>query len=253
LQVSGDLGTDPQSYIQLQNACAGFVFEYRDFNIRSVPLLLLNYQLQADPVHVTVAGRDCLELRVLRLVGEADTFVVDIDKQTGLVLASHHYGPNGTLLARVVFQTIEYDPDLSGVALSSPVDHELLDLAHAPETKLGFVPFQPKQIPPGFQFSRALALNESAEKKWACLEYVDGVECLFFLHGGAVKPIPGPSPAGTGTGTGQWATLVDSDSMLVYHLGPWTVAQGLWQGQRVIALGRLPQEPLLQMIESALP
>jgi hypothetical protein len=92
-------------------------------------------------------------------------------------------------------------------------------------------------------------LSEGPLRHWACYEYTDGVEKLFFLHGGAAPKML----VGAEAWTPQMFQQNSPYRMYVTHVGPWTAVQGVWQGQYVVAVGKQPQQEMLELVESALP
>jgi hypothetical protein len=87
---------------------------------------------------------------------------------------------------------------------------------------------------------------DAEQRVWVKQTYSDGVDSLFFLHGGSNQPAGG-GPTITGVWPGK------SDSMIVLEGVPWTVATGDVGDERVIAAGKVSTFELLMLLESALP
>lgn len=253
LSALGELPMDTGSFLAQYSANAPFYQRYRDFMIRDLDLFVENYVVVGMPVSTTVAGRACLSFNCERapshLVPTGGVFSVAIDVETSFVLSYDEHNAQGDLVASMRYESIDYAPDLSGITLATLPLGQPLDLAGDPTQQLGFAPLQPKLTPPGYQLELARLLTEGPKKNWACFEYTDGVEKLFFLHGG-VAPSAQIGPSG-------WTRSVFQANspyrMYVTTVGVWSVAQGVWDGQYVIAVGKLAQSDLLPFIESALP
>jgi hypothetical protein len=256
--AQGDLGLSEDEFLALQAENAAFYYRYRDFVVRDFDLFLKNYLVLGTPKLVSVAGRPCSEITIQRKVPASSggstsvlggLFTVDLDLQSAFVLGYEERTASGILVASMRYDSISYAPDLTGLSFSSIPPVVEIDLAGNPAAQLGFVPYQPKQVPGGYEQQIARVLSEGPNLHWACFEYSDGVENLFFLHGGA-SPMALIGPQG-------WTPQVfQSESpyrVYVTSAGCWTVVHGVWQGQYVLAVGKLPREEMLQLVESALP
>jgi hypothetical protein len=252
LQASGEPHVDFASMELFHARNQAFFFRYRDFLIRDLDLLLQNYQVRTLPHVAQVAGRDCVQMELERLVGGQPTrWSVASDFATGLVLRCRETDAQGVLRYSMEYQTVDFAPELEGADLQLVGDDELVaaDLASL-QHAVGFEPYQPQLLPPGYQLRTLRSLREADGSTWANFVYGDGIDSLFFLHGG-----PGSAVLQVGGGTLQQEQSMHSSpySMLVYETGAWTVVQGSWQGQRVLAVGKATSDELLALIESALP
>jgi hypothetical protein len=253
LSVSGQLPADPATFLTQHAENAAFYHRFRDFMVRDLDLFIENYLVLGMPVSTTIAGRACITFECKRAPSHLATlggaFTVSLDVETAFVLAYEERDKYGNLVAAMSYETIDYAPNLSGIAFSTVPAAHALDLNGNPSQQLGFQPMLPKLIPVGYQLELARIVSEGPQKHWACFEYNDGVEKLFFLHGGsAPKALIGP---------GGWTPAqFQTDSpyrMYVTTAGAWTIAQGVWDNQYVIAVGKLQQSELLPFVESALP
>jgi len=252
LQASGEPHVNFSSMELFHARNQAFFFRYRDFLIRDLDLLLQNYQVRTLPQIVQVAGRDCVQMELERLVGDERTrWSVASDFATGLVLRCRETDGQGALRYAMEYLTVDFAPDLAGAQLQQVGDDELVVAdAAALQAAVGFEPYEPKLLPAGYQLRTLRSLRESDGSKWANFVYGDGIDSLFFLHGG-----PGSAVLHVGGGTLQQEQALHESpySMLVYRTGAWTVVQGSWNGQRVLAVGKASDDELLALVESALP
>lgn len=252
LQASGEPQVDFGSMQLFHARNQAFFFRYRDFLIRDLELLLQNYQVRTLPQVVQVAERDCVQMELERLVGDELTrWSVASDVATGLVLRCREFDAQGALRYSMEYLTVDFEPDLADADLQQVGDEELVVAdAAALESAVGFEPFQPKLLPAGYQLRTLRSLREADGSTWANFVYGDGIDSLFFLHGG-----PGSAVLHVGGGTLQQEQSMHASpySMFVYQTGAWTVVQGSWQGERVLAVGKASVDELLALVESALP
>ncbi|TAJ02398.1 MAG: hypothetical protein EPO68_18205 [Planctomycetota bacterium] len=253
LSVSGELPTDPATFLAQHADNAAFYHRFRDFMVRDLDLFIENYLVLGLPVSTTVAGRACITFECKRAPSHLATvggvFTVSLDVETAFVLAYEERDKHGNVVAAMNYETIDYAADLSGITFSTVPVEQVLNLSGDPSQQLGFQPLLPKMLPSGYKLDHARMLSEGPQKHWACFEYTDGVEKLFFLHGGSAPK--------TQVGPGGWTrSLFQTSSpyrMYVTTAGSWTIAQGVWDNQYVVAVGKLPQSELLPFVESALP
>jgi len=121
------------------------------------------------------------------------------------------------------------------------------------EEQVGFPPLEPTLVPEGYRLDRmdfvTVPLEDgSGERNWLRFVYEDGVEQLYFLHS------PEPEPAGDATTprSAPGAPEFHADFVKVAEIGPWRVVDGIVRGQGVVAMGKVPEPQLLQMVQSAL-
>lgn len=253
LSVLGDVPMDPAVFLTQHADNAAFYHRFRDFMVRDLDLFLENYVVVGMPVATTVAGRNCISFVCERAPSHVATnggaFTVELDVETAFVLAYEERDKHGNVVASMRYDVVSFTPDLSGITFTTLPPEQTLNLTGDPAQQLGFAPLAPKMIPDGYELDHARVLSEGPQKHWACFEYTDGVEKLFFLHGGAA-----PSSQ---IGPGGWTRTAFQTSspyrMYVTNVGVWTIAQGVWDQQYVIAVGKLSQSELLPFVESALP
>lgn len=230
----------------LQDARQGFSYRYRDFLIRDLELFFANYQVVHFAQTLQVAGRACEGMRIQRKRDADRVYVLAVDQQTGVVLRTSEEALDGSVLALVEFESFTLTPDLAGVSLLSWGQEAAIDLDDPQASGIDFAIEMPALVPDGFQLrqtSRVLDLQN--QRPWAKLVYGDGVEQVFFLHGGTTQQAHG----GSGFRAVDWNA---GNRVALANVGPWAVAQGDVRGQRVIAMGKVDSAELLAMIESAL-
>jgi len=223
-------------FLLMQKAREGFLYRYRDFRVHDAGLFLANYVIVDPGTAVSVAGRNCAELWIERRDGASRRFRVAVDLETGIALSVREESLQGILLTSMEYERFSLAPDLSQVELHDPqVQEEPLDESASPT--LGFAPAEPRLLPSGYRRLEATRVYDAEERGWwAKYTYSDGLELVFFLHGGE----RGGETAG-----------VDADVIQASSVGPWRVLRGSLRGQRVLAMGKAPEPELLRMIDSA--
>lgn len=229
-------------FIALQKAREGFVRRYRDFAVRDVDGFVRNYSMVSTGALVTVAGRVCDEYLVQRNVDGAVRYWIAVDRATALVLRTRHESATGALLGLVEFESLELAPDLNQVDWHQPLTDEqpLSSDSALARAQLGFAPRLPSTDGGRFLLEGATAVSAPDPRgggtlMWAKHTLTDGVEVVFFLHGG-------PDPAPT---RDDWVRVAPS-------VGPWNSAEGSLRGESFTALGRVPVEELLDLFEDVL-
>ncbi len=240
--------TELQMLQALQSARAGFLYLERDFRIRDLPLFLQNYAVVTFPGAVDVAGRSCVELEVQRQEGADRRYLLAVDPANGLVLRSREEDLNGQLISLVEFELLQLDPDFTDVEFHPTTPDQPLDLEDPDLAGIHFEFGTPRFLPEGFQLRTTEVVDDASDSsRWVKLAYGDGVEQLFFLHGGPLQR------GGMAGNTNARFQDFDQDVVRVLRVGPWSVAQGEVGGQRVITVGKRAEHELLLMLESALP
>lgn len=238
--------TDRDLLLSLQSIRQGMNWRYRDFTIQDPELFEQNYTATATGANVVIAGVACLELRIERIDQGGTLHTVAVDSTTGLVLASRETTFDGQPVSQMCFESVQYAPDLSGVAWHQRTNQEFaLPITGNVTAQLGFEPLAPRFLPSGYQLiERARIQHPMDQTPWAKLTFSDGVDSLFFLHGG---------PVVAGNGVNSATPAIQADLVVVGEAQPWTVAQGNLHGQRVIAMGKVGESPLLDLLRSAFP
>jgi len=236
-------GADPSAFgvfTLLHQARAGFTWRYRDFAVRDVDAFLRNYDLLPLGSLAVVLGRNCDEYVVQRSVGHAVRYSIAVDRETGLVLRTLHQTAAGELLGLVEYESLELAPDLSTVAWHTPVTQEepLQQDPNAAARQLGFRPRLPRTDGGVFRLIEAQAITapgpQGGEQRWAKHTLTDGVEVLFFLHGGS-------DPAAR-----------EDVVRVAPPVGPWNTAEGSLRGEQFTCLGRVSVDDLLDVLASTL-
>lgn len=247
LQVMSGASVDDQTFQFLLKSREGFNWRYRDFLVRDLTTFLDNYKLRSWGRSVTVAGRDCYQLDVTRKDGSS-RWEVAMDVATGIVLSYYEYDGQDRLYSSMVYESVDFDPDLTGVTFHQASSVELdLKSAHDPAAVLGFDPLIPKLLPDSaFRFVSATALDDGNGGVWAKLEYTDGVQTILYLDCGLALPIV--SVPGGVFGPAQQM----EEKLQLFRAGPVTVLQGSMFGHEIIAVGKVPQLDLQLLVESAI-
>lgn len=239
-------GAERDVFLALQSLRQGVHWRYRDFAIHDAGLFVQNYQLLDTGTTTTVAGLPGLHLlTVERQDQSGPIYQLTVDTATGLVLASREETHEGYLQSQMAFESIQWDFDHDSVAWHQPVNNEqALPTTGSLSTLVGFPGRAPRTLPVGYQLlERTSLVHPQANGLWIKNTYSDGVDTLFFLHGG---PIVG------GNGIVSGAPPIQADLVEVALAAPWTVATGNLHGERVMALGKVTEQELLQMLSSAM-
>ena len=239
---------DHDLFLLLMKAREGFVHRHRDFRIRDEDRFLANYETVEVDADTLVAGRPCVELEVRRAGSAASGgwYRVQVDQDTGLVLAYAEYRADGSVLARVEYETFELDPDLTGFALSGTASAFVpIDLADV--TQHPFPLTLPVAVPAGFELAEVGSVDLDTGP-WVRFTYGDGVEQVFLLVG--------PPPAGQGgpvAGTaGASSASKEPDRLWHFEVGAWSVLQGTVGGREVAAFGKIHRLQLELLLQSGL-
>ncbi len=227
-----------QVFNATQKAREGFLYRYRDFHVQDEARFARYYTAAATGVVRQVAGRSCDELIVQRRSNAPWTYVLAVDTQTGLVLSCRQELPNGTPVGSMEFESVDFQADLSQ-KLWHQASNEELALARdsRAQQQLGFAPVLPNTDGGSFTLIESNKVTSpdpsgAGELTWAKYTLSDGVEVVFVLHGGA---------------------LVGSDDVVRVSpsVGPWNHVEGTLHGERVMGMGRVSVDELLDLIASA--
>lgn len=225
-------------FAQLQKAREGFLYRYRDFHIHDEVRFARYYSAVASGTTTTVAGRDCQELAIQRRTDARIVYELAVDSETGLVLRCRQVLPDGTLIGSMEFESVSYalDPFQIEWHQSANEEEDLARGARA-QQQLGFAPMLPSGDGGSFTLLESTKLSSPAPaggtQTWAKYTLTDGVEVVFFLDGG-------PDPAS-----------VDGDVMrLSPSVGPWNHVEGSLHGERLMGMGRVSSDELLDLLDS---
>lgn len=227
----------------LQKNREGFYYNWRDFRIRDLQLLLQNWELVVVGEE-TVAGRIGTVI-TLRRQGQATPlrYRAVIDPPTGLVLAHEEYDDVGKTVSRMRWEDLQVNPQLPELAWH--VDRFPGDELHdgaAGTAQLGVRPAAPQTLPPGFRLASS-EVFAAGGRGWLRRVYSDGVDSLFFLQS------PRPAP------TGHQQIGVDgargvARPALMYRAGPWVACDFAREHDKVMVVGRLDDQGLLHLLRS---
>ncbi|MBK8181254.1 MAG: hypothetical protein IPK67_20720 [Planctomycetes bacterium] len=153
--------------------------------------------------------------------------------------------PRGQLISAMDFDSFALAPDLSAVAWHQRInDEQPLPVVGTLAAQIGFEPRSPRTLPAGFQLvERGRLVDPTDQSTWVKATYSDGLECIFFLHGGPII-----SDNGIRSGVPE----IKADLVEVAVAAPWVVARGNLRGERVLVLGKVPEQELLGMLRSAM-
>ncbi len=156
-----------------------FLVHYRDLHLGPQRAAMRNYDFFHVPGAFPVAGRagEKFEARSRRGLGRVE-FVVD--QQTRMLLQWAFYSPSGELLGRLTVQTIQKNPDLTGVLWSARAVDEAPYRGSIDNPLLGFSPLKVRYVPDGFALKRRRVLLSSPITDNLLLDvFSDGLRTLF--------------------------------------------------------------------------
>lgn len=238
---------EEEEFLLSQESRQAFFFKHRDFRIRDFTNFWENYRVVDLAVSLVVAGRSCDNLRIERLNGTGDHYVVAIDPATSLVLREERVRPDGSLISRVEFTTLDLAVDLSDLQLASTTSVWTSSSQSALEALLVSPLVLPVAPPSGFELQDlAYRANTgmTGQETWAQLTYCDGVETAFFMFRDQVL---GHGSAGPQNNAGA----MENNVVRAMTIGPWSIVDGRVDGREVLAVGRVSESELLLMLQSA--
>jgi hypothetical protein len=246
-QVIQNGGTPDPVFLMVQQNREGFVFRYRDFQVRDLARFASNYTVTVTGQTPTIAGRLCTEYSVSRSGRQGGkSYVLAVDDGTGILLRCDEYDASRNLISTMVYQQFTEQPLLTGIQWHAPTNQEvLLDLTVSLEAQLGFPVDLPTLLPAGYALAEGAKLTD-ASGDWFKATYDDGIEPLFFLIG--APPASSPAAALPSKGGDQPA-----DEIVVHHVGSAVVLQGTIAGRDVTVAGKVSEIELLDALESSLP
>jgi len=188
---------DSLSYEILFESSARFQWTMRDFQIRDASLAASNYFVQLLTDAPVVAGIDCVRLSFLRqeeIGGRPGQYQVDVDPNTGFVLAWREFSNSGQMLADVAYESFEYGGDVSDMTLRGrQFAAAPLNVAMPLSGQIDFAPRFPDLLPGNMQVvsaevqtvpdSLAAAVSPGASSylptgEWLLMVATDVVESL---------------------------------------------------------------------------
>jgi hypothetical protein len=244
----------PDLFAQLQRARAGFVHRYRDFRLVDPLAFGSNYAFTSLGQPITYLGRVAWNVEIQR---KADVggqsggrrYLLTTDVETGLVLACEERSADGALLSRMAYESIDFAPELSDVDWHVPDNQEQrLELTVPIAGQVAFPVLVPKLLPAGYKPFEVATVVDTDGRTWLKTTLTDGVESLFFVQ---AEPEPAP-PSSTDIDSIIGAPIQD-DHVYVWQAGSVTVMQGTVMGFDLIAVGKVGEDALLELLDSALP
>ena len=223
----------------LQESREGFLFRYRDFRLFNVAQTATNYTLLLTGNFVDVAGRSCIEMVAMLRQGRGLTYNLCVDRESGLVLRCEQVAPDGARMGLVEFESIEFTPvfppDQPWHVVSN--DEQPVPTGPAAAQLLGFEPVQPLSTPPRFRVLESAVVtspdpNGTGTLAWVKTTLTDGIEVVFVLQGGP-----------DGSAGGRDVVRVSPS------IGPWNHVEGVLGGRRLMAMGRVSTDDLLDLLE----
>ena len=211
-----------------------FFYHHRDFRVRNLDLFLSNYSVWLVRDDVSIASRNCYQLKISRRSQADRHFLIDVDRENGLVMRYRERNDAGRTIVDVTYSSINLSP-APGVTRPNDDRHEVswrqLERGEKLDGPLG----KPALPPQGYQLLEERVVTGPLGREWHELIYGDGVDQLFVLYGDE----------------GDRENVVP-DEINLFSLGPWLVAQGGLRETPIIAIGKVRENELLMLLESTL-
>jgi hypothetical protein len=240
-------------FLLVQSARAGFFFRHRDFAIRDKNKFNRHWQLVDTGVTTQMLGRTCAQLQVQRQKNPERVYHLAVDVANGLVLRSEEKTLAGVTVALLEVESLNLTPSLGGVMFHQPVTQIFeLGSSNPSQSRLAFIPAQPKLVPKGYHLTQSSAvIDPSTDEAWARYIYSDGLEEVFFLHGGKQEAVNTSGGLGSLSNAPPTGGAKAEDVVKTFEMGVWTVVWGEVKGERFLSMGKLPLDGLLDLVESA--
>lgn len=240
LEAVTALPPDTASFALQHYQREGLNYRYRDFAIRDDALFRRNYSMERREGTVEIAGRPCTEYDVRSASGSG--YTVAVDDGTGIALRYTERDAEGRVVAAMRYETFASRPDPGTAYHRSWVDEQPLTWNDASQRELDRSgALRPRLAPRGYELHEASTVTDTSGERWLKLEYTDGVECAFFLCA-----LPDADRAAVASRTG-------ADEAVVFRMGVATVVQANLRGRQLVAVGKVGERELLDLLESALP
>jgi len=180
-----------------------------------------------------------VQVRVERMMDRKVYYEVDFDPVTSLVLAyTERDVVTGALMAEVAFESLDYQPDLTGLSLVShlyPTTEHSISGGNL-DSVFDFDPLIPSYVPPGYRVLDMLERQEAPDGPRAKVYLTDGLEVLVVASQKPMVVVGTPPPSRV------WST----------DLGSWTGMIGEAQGYPVMTAGKVDALQQSLMLQSAL-
>lgn len=251
--VSAPVSIDRNGYyIEAENAWR-FAQLARDPRIVDADSVGINYTMTTLAATPTVAGIPCVRIRLERNSPMSDRpghYEADVDDTTGFVLAWREFDANAQILSSLVYETFEYDGDLSGLTLKERnFDAVPIAVGQPVGPQVNFQAHIPDHLPEGFRLAGAEVMTvptdlvsslPAGEKSylvagdWLRAIATDGLEVMIFTHSAV---------AGT-------SSTVAGELLISSELN-WKVGFGRINGTSFVVAARAPMSVIERIVASA--
>ncbi len=235
----------PPDWELRQISGAGFHFRYRDFAVQDKDVFAANYLLMDQEELVTVAGRSCARFLVERR-DDSRRYDTLLDVETGLCLSYVEQDATGQTVSSMVYESIDTTPDLSGAIWHDPLGETSLTLEDAGRAELGFAVPLPTRVPDGYYLTETVKIHDG-QRDWVKFTFTEGVETLFYLFSPRLTPVAAPSTGGSYLETVEIEPA--PGELYVFDMGGATVVQGDLEEGLFLAVGKVSQQELVDLVE----
>ena len=228
---------DENVFLSLLDLRQTLNYRYRDFSIKDWDLFTQSYAIAIIDEPRSVAGVLTLGFQVERTLDSRSRYEIDVDPVTGLVLAYTDFDAvTGQLLTEVAFESIDFQPDLTGMVM---VDYlyptTLVSMSKGSlSQKFDFEPLVPKYLPPGYRMLDEMHRQEAPDGVRAKVFLTDGLEMIVLGSQQPVSHMP-----------------VSSSRVVSTDLGTWTGMMGEVKGYPVLVSGKVDALQQSLVLQSA--
>jgi outer membrane lipoprotein-sorting protein len=171
----------------------------RDFRVRDVQLAISNYEIDGELKRRQFLGREVYSFTLRSKHGGDDSRFYDltIDLQTGFIVRSVERDASGTNIAEMVYEHVDFHPDLSSYDLDS-FDHVGRVGSEPAAVQPDFSVLRPRWLPPGFVLAAEITTEmKTVHRVVMELVYTDGIQEIAIFENRSLNHAPFRGPAGT--------------------------------------------------------
>lgn len=219
------------------------------FRLRDLDRAAQNYSIRVLPQTHYVDGIPCVRVEFVRnapLGRRPGHYEADIDPETGFVLGWREFDDTGQPIVESEYESFDYGAVVTNLNLRGPTfSAQPLDLAGDLSQQAGFDVHYPDVLPDGFEVISGEIMDVPTSfaqgasvvirpGKWVRFVATDGIETITFVHNDLQAP-----------------TAMVTSEIKMSRVGAWEVGYGEIHGTTFAIAGRVTEDQLQQILESA--
>lgn len=216
---------------------------YRDFRARDGELLAVNYDWNIISESASIAGRPALVVSLKPKIMDRPSYDVWIDFETKVTLKCVERMPTGEVAAEMEVLSIDYAPNLTGVAFPAPVHGDQVEVPLGQVQSLAAFPlYFPTYLPVGFAL-RSVRTSVISGQLVVVMTWTDGVQELFLSQHAVLGPPVAAPPEGQ----------IPDVPVKVEHLNAMGASREFGcsiEGTELFMMSKLDDEELKTVVES---